>query len=81
MDEDLRLTEGWRGNARAVMLAGTVEIVADPDTVWRYEERMGEHYLGEQASDPEFLEAVEGETRYLCILTPDRTVSWDYSKG
>lgn len=81
MDRDDRLTQGWQAGAQAVMLAGTCEIVSDPAVVARYEELMGGQYLGEQAHDPDFLATVDGETRYLVVLTPALTVSWDYDKA
>lgn len=81
VDQDDQLTLGWRAGAKAVMFAGVCEIVDDPAVVQAHEQRMGERYLGEEANDPDFLATVEGETRYLVVLTPDLTVSWDYDKA
>ena len=80
MDEDLRLTDGWAAAARAVMLSGSVEVFDDAARLARYEELMAVHYLGAEAADPEFAAAVELERRYLLCLTPERSLTWDYSK-
>lgn len=80
MDEDLRLTDGWAAPARAVMLCGAVEIFDDAALAARYEGLMAERYLGEGARDPDFVAAVEAERRYALCLTPERALTWDYSK-
>ena len=55
MDEDMRLTEGWKGGARAVMLRGTAEIVDDEALLEHYEGKMTDLYLGDEAVRPRVL--------------------------
>ena len=81
VEEDLRLSQGWQAVARGVMFCGPAEIIEDRKTLDLYEEKMANHYLGDEANDPEFAAAVDSERRYLIVLRPDKTLSWDYSKA
>lgn len=81
VEEDLRLAEGWRAGARAVMFAGSVAEVTDADITASYEAQMARKYLGEGADDPEFIESVEGDSFVMWALTPERIVSWDFTKA
>jgi PPOX class probable F420-dependent enzyme len=81
VDEDLRLTQGWQAVARGVMFCGPTEIIDDQATLGVYEEKMATQYLGDEADDPEFAAAVDSERRYLVVLRPEKTLSWDYSKA
>ena len=80
VEEDLRLTEGWRAGARGVMVAGPGEITGDPAVHAPVSAKMAEHYLGAEQDDPDFLATVGGETFFLVTLRPEKTVSWDYGK-
>lgn len=80
IEEDLRLTQGWRAGARAVMLAGSVNEVTDADVAAGYEDKMARKYLGDGADDPEFVASVEGDSFVMWALTPERIVSWDFTK-
>lgn len=80
MDEDMRLTEGWKGGARAVMLRGTAEIVKDESQLEHYEKKMTDLYLGDEQYDPEFLASMDSEKRYLVVHTPTGKLTWDYTK-
>ena len=81
VDEDLRLTQGWRAGARGVMFCGPAEILDDDQLLASYEAKMAQHYLGEEANDPDFAAAVAGDRFYLVTLHPEKILSWDYSKA
>jgi PPOX class probable F420-dependent enzyme len=81
VEEDLRLTRGWRAGAKGVMLAGPVEITGDPELHGRVSAKMAEHYLGDDKDDPDFLATIGDETFYLVTIRPEKVVSWDYTKA
>jgi PPOX class probable F420-dependent enzyme len=80
-DQDMRLDAGWRAGARAVQLRGTVEIIDDDAGVDALENEMGEFYLGDEVHEPHFTEAVVSEKRYVCVFTPQHTLTWDFRKA
>jgi hypothetical protein len=80
IEQDLRLTQGWRAGARGVMFAGPVTPVEDPALIAAYDEKMAAHYLGEEANDPDFLASVEAEAFHTWMMTPRRVLSWDFTK-
>jgi PPOX class probable F420-dependent enzyme len=81
IDEDLRIEHGWRAGARGAMFWGPTEILDDDKLLVEYETKMAQHYLGDEANDPEFTAAVAGERFFLCVLRPEKVLSWDYTKA
>jgi len=75
VDQDARLAGDMSAGAQAVMLAGTVEIVDDEETVEAHRRRMVERYLGRVP------EGRPAERYHLVWLTPERVLAWDYSKA
>ena len=63
---------------RAVMLAGSVKITADPEAVARWSSAIDARYLG---TDPDRPGAPLGERYELVTLSPVVVMSWDFSKG
>lgn len=80
IEHDWRLTAGFSAGAVGVMLAGGVHIEDDPARFAHYEALMEERYLGTEAHEEAFSEAVATERFFLAVLTPSRSVTWDFRK-
>ena len=79
VDVDRRPDTGLRGEVRAVMCCGNVQISADPDRVNSIAARIDSRYLG--ALSPEDGDvALSPETYELVVLTPVTVLTWDFSK-
>jgi|ERR1035438_7089576 nitroimidazol reductase NimA-like FMN-containing flavoprotein (pyridoxamine 5'-phosphate oxidase superfamily) len=76
VEEDLRLTQGWRGSARAVLIKGVATKVDDLSEFSRICRAMERKYLGDDADDPGFREAEASETYVMWSLTAQPTRSW-----
>jgi PPOX class probable F420-dependent enzyme len=82
VDQDFRTSHGWRAGAKATMASGAVELIEDQPKVEVLHARLLERYYGDAVSDPEFQRTSIPELRFvLAILTPDRILAWDFSKG
>jgi nitroimidazol reductase NimA-like FMN-containing flavoprotein (pyridoxamine 5'-phosphate oxidase superfamily) len=74
--EDLRLTQGWRGSARAVMIRGFATKIDDPSEFSRIYHTMERKYLGDDADDPAYREAEASDTNVMWGLIEQPTFSW-----
>jgi PPOX class probable F420-dependent enzyme len=79
VEADYRIERGWQAGAQGVMFSGPVDVIEDERVRARYSELMADHYFGADATDPDFLAAVDDERFFHCILRPERTVSWDWT--
>lgn len=80
IEHDDRLEHGFAAGAVGVMLAGRVTKVDSEELIAEYDQKMAQKYLGHAADDPEFTEAVSEEVFHTWTLTPDRVVSWNFTK-
>jgi nitroimidazol reductase NimA-like FMN-containing flavoprotein (pyridoxamine 5'-phosphate oxidase superfamily) len=76
VEEDLRLTQGWHGGARAVMIKGAAIRFDDPSEFSRIFSAMERKYLGDDADDPDYREAEASETYVMWSLAARQILSW-----
>lgn len=76
VSEDLRLTQGWRGSARAVMIKGVATKIEDPGEFSRLYHTMERKYLGDDADDPGYREAEASDQNVMWSLADQPTFSW-----
>ena len=74
--EDLRLIQGWRGSARAVMIKGVATKVDDPSEHSRIYHTMERKYLGDDADDPGYREAEASDSNVMWGLVDQPIFSW-----
>jgi hypothetical protein len=82
VDEDRRPADGWSAPAKAVMLAGSVEITDEADVTEDVRRKLFERYMSDDPNRP-LVPAIQQDPRkhyLLIVLTPDRIVSWDFTK-
>jgi len=78
IDDDQRpVVGGWSARARAVMFAGSVEIIDDPNATEVMRRRMLARYVGDDAA----IRPAKGMRFFLIRLTPVRVLSWDFGKN
>ena len=82
VDEDLRYKSGWSSGARAVMMAGTVDLNEDPDAVSDELRRLSIRYLGPNPESDAGYRDAPGRTapqQSVATLRPDVQVSWHFA--
>lgn len=80
IEEDMRLRDGFPAGAIGVMIVGRATVGDDAEELARYETKMADRYLGSEAGDEDFADAVSTERFFLVTLEPTRIVTWDFRK-
>jgi PPOX class probable F420-dependent enzyme len=73
-----RRAEG-AGTVCGVMMAGTVTISSEPETVAHWSATIDRRYLGEQVEDND--ESNFPERYHLVTLVPKKSLTWDFEKA
>lgn len=83
VDFDTRGAEGSKGTAAGAMFRGPVALVEDDAIVEPFRARLRRRYYGDDVDDQSFVQATSdfAFTYVLCELTPEQTLTWDFSKG